>query len=231
MIFAPTAPATANRTSRFRAISLTDAAAAMLAIAGALVVVAGAYTPWATFYAGLVERNGVSGHGKYFIALAVVAVLATALSHVRSMRGVGALAPLAGIAIAATAIRDLRNMQSLTHDPAAAFYVPAVGDGLYIVIAGAALLVASFLIAPRLPLRSGSAILPTFTAVAVSLAAGALVAGAYGEYYLHLAGGHHHEGHTDPLNIAHVLTVSGISLLVIASSAATYSIGSRRRAR
>lgn len=231
MIFAQTTPATATRRSPFRMLSVTDVAATALALAGALVVIAGAYTPWATFYAGLVERDGVAGHGKYFIALAVVAVLATALSSVRSMRSVGVLAPLAGIAIAATAVRDLRNMQALTHDPAAAFYVPAVGNGLYIVIAGAALLVASFLIAPRLPSRSAAAVVPTLTAIAVCLGAGALVAGAYGEYYLHLAGGQHHQVGTNPMNVAHVLIVSGVSLLVIASSAATYTVGSRRRAR
>jgi hypothetical protein len=136
----------------------------LLSLSGATLVISGAYMTWATFYAGLVERNGVAGHGKYFIALAVGALIAAALSSKRSLAPLRALVPLAGAIIAAFAIRDLVNLHALIGDRGAAFYVPNDGPGLYVVIAGAALLIASYMVAPRvtewrrtdLALRAGS---------------------------------------------------------------------------
>lgn len=47
--------------------------AMVMTAAGAVVY--GSYATWATFYAGLVARNGVAGHGKYFIGLSLAAFL------------------------------------------------------------------------------------------------------------------------------------------------------------
>lgn len=201
---------------------------AMLVIAGAAAVIAGSYMTWATFYAGLIARNGVPGHGKYFIALAVASVLAAGVAHVRGMSLLRLLPAGAGIAIAVVAARDLLNIRALTDDAAAAFYAPGAGDGLYVVIAGALLLVASALVAPRfaMPARGEFAAL----AIAAGLIAGvaALVAGGYGEYYLHLGGGGHQHGHTAPSNPAHLLTGGGVALLLAAGSAGMYLLGRRR---
>ncbi|MEX0750134.1 MAG: hypothetical protein WD359_04925 [Dehalococcoidia bacterium] len=200
----------------------------LLAATGAVTVIVGAYLPWATFYAGLIERNGVPGHGKYFIALAVGALIASALSSMRGLAPLRSLTPIFGVAIAAFAVRDLRNLYALTDNPAAAFYVPGQGPGLYVVIAGATLLAASYFAAPRVRDWRMTDVAATGVAAAFTIGVTMLIAGAYGEYYLHFAGGHAHN-HTDALNPAHVLTFSGGSLLFVASSAIVYRLGARRR--
>ena len=113
----------------------------LLAMSGAATVIAGSYATWATFYAGLIARNGVSGHGKYFIGLAVAAALVSILASVRGVwGGLRWLVVPAGVAIAALALRDLRNLEALVGDPAAGFYLPGRGPGLFVVIAGAVVL-------------------------------------------------------------------------------------------
>lgn len=202
----------------------------LLTAAGAIAVIVGSYTAWATFYAGLVQRNGVSGHGKYFIALAAAAVLASVVSTRRGLQAIRWLVPVAGAAIALVAGRDLRNLYALQDDPAAAWYVVGRGDGLYIVIAGALLIAASFLAAPALPIVRRVHL--GVAAVAVTAIAGVamLIAGVYGEYYLHLASGGHAHNHTNPLNSAHVLTAAGASLLFVVFTAAIYRLGATARA-
>lgn len=226
------APRTASRFSP-SSLMTTSIASAALAVAGAVAVTAGSYMPWATFYAGLVERNGVPGHGKYFIALAAASLVAAGLSHIRGMSPLRLLPAIAGATIAVFAVRDLMNIRALIDDPAAAFYAPGAGDGLYVVVAGAALLVASALVSPGVtrPSRADAtlgAIAPLAVATAFIVAIAALIAGGYGEYYLHLASGGHQHGHTEASNPAHVLTGAGAALLIAAGSAGMYLLGRRR---
>lgn len=201
----------------------------LLAAAGALAVIIGSYMTWATFYAGLIERDGVSGHGKYFIALAAGAALAAIVSSKRGLAPVRVLVPLAGVTIAAFAVRDLSNLHDLIGNRAAALYVPDDGPGLYVVIAGALLLAASFIAAPRI---SGW----RATNVALAAIAGAAVigltlsiAGAYGEYYLHFASSGHAQNHAEAIQPAHLLSFGGGALLVASFSALLFRYGASRR--
>lgn len=214
---------------RLNTLDWSEVAFGLLITTGALLVVVGSYLPWATFYAGLIERNGVPGHGKYLIALAAVALIAGGASHARTLGGLRIIAPVAGIAIGLVALRDLRNLDALIGDPSAAFYVPGKGDGLYIILAGAALLIASFFVAPRWPSPRRETLVPTIATAILIAGAGSLLAGLYGEYYLHLGSGGHQYGHTAPTNAAHVLTFVGAAVLVAASSVVTQIAGSRRR--
>jgi len=219
--------------SRSRTFSLRDVQAPLsllLTTVGAIAVIVGSYTAWATFYAGLVQRDGVSGHGKYFIALAVASVLASAVSTRRGLQSMRWIVPAAGAAIALIAGRDLRNLYALQDDPAAAWYVVGRGDGLYIVIAGALLIAASFLAAPVLPTVRRAHIAAAAVAVSAIAGVGMLIAGVYGEYYLHLASGGHAHNHTQALQSAHILTAAGGSLLFAVFTAAIYRLGGAARA-
>lgn len=189
----------------------------LLILAGAATVIAGSYTTWATFYAGLIARNGVAGHGKYFIALALAAVLASLLTNVRGVwNGLRWTSLLAGVAIAAVAYRDLRNLEALILDPAAAFYLPGRGDGLFVVIVGAVIL-ATAPFATRAPSAPRIDWIRTGIAVALVAGAGMLIAGLYGEYYLHFAAEGHVAGHTETTNPAHLLTAGGALLMLAAT--------------
>lgn len=220
--------------SRARALRLRDVQAPLsllLTAMGAIAVIVGSYAAWATFYAGLVQRDGVSGHGKYFIALAVASMLASAVSTRRGLQAIRWIVPAAGATIALVAGRDLRNLYALQDDPAAAWYVVGRGDGLYIVIAGALLIAASFLAAPALPIVRRAHIAGAAHAVTSIAGVAMLIAGVYGEYYLHLASGGHAHNHTQVLQSAHVLTAAGGSLLFVVFTAAIYRLGGAARAK
>lgn len=198
-----------------------------LAATGAATVIVGSYSTWATFYAGLIARNGVAGHGKYLIGLAIAGALAVGLAQIRGVwPGVRWLATAAGVAIAATAARDLHNLDALVSDPAAAFYVPGRGDGLFIIVVGAVILgLAPF----ARPVAASAPSSPVSTALGLGVVAGLamLVPGLYGEYYLHLADGHAH-GHAEALNPAHLLSASGALLLVATGHLALVRAMARR---
>lgn len=199
----------------------------LLAAAGMATVIVGSYATWATFYAGLIARDGVAGHGKYFIGLAAAGALAVALAQVRGVwPGLRFAATLAGLAIAAVAFRDLRNLEALVTDPSAAFYVPGRGNGLSIVIAGAVVLaVAPF--ARGIVASGPGSLLRTVIAVMVVVGLGMLIPGLYGEYYLHLSQGHAH-GHTEALNPAHLLTLGGgVTLAAAGQAALVRGLGAR----
>jgi hypothetical protein len=215
---APLDMASASNTSDRRGIGRWSALAfPLLAAAGAATVIAGSYATWATFYAGLISRNGVDGHGKYFIGLAAASVLAALLSTRRGVsRAVTLLIIPAGITIAVMALRDIRNFDAFVHDPASGFYVPAMGNGLYIVLAGAALMIISVFAQNGAPSLRPFQVKPTLAALAAVSGVAALVSGLYGEYYLHIAHGHVH-GHTDVLNTPHLLTAGGVLALVAAT--------------
>ncbi len=201
----------------------------LLILAGAATVLVGAYTTWATFYAGLIARNGVAGHGKYFIALAAAAVLASLLTNVRGVwSGLRWTSLLAGIAIAIVAYRDLRNLDSLILDPAAAFYLPGRGDGLFIVIVGAVILAAAPF-ATRTPAAPRIDWLRTGIGASLVVGAGMLVSGLYGEYYLHFASGGHVAGHTETTSSAHLLTAGGAFLMLAATHLVVVSLVRQRR--
>ena len=200
------------------------------AMAGVALLIVGSYMPWASFYYGLIERNGVSGHGKYFIGLAAAAGLAALFSTRRGVEGVRLLVPAAGLLVGAAALRDLRNLRQFVDDPQAQLFLPEAADGLYVVLAGAALLLAAFFVAPRFPSMRALRGFALPVAFAVAAGAGMLTAGLLGEYYLHLASGGHQHGHTSALNPAHLLTFSGGALLFAAFSATVLRAGARRRA-
>jgi hypothetical protein len=185
-------------------------------VSGAATVIAGSYATWATFYAGLIARNGVSGHGKYFIGLAIAAALAATLSSVRGVwGGLRWLVVPAALVIAAVALRDLRNLVALVGDPSAGFYLPGRGPGLFVVIAGAVVLGLAPVARP-LRDRAGARGAPTIAALLFVAGVATLVPGLYGEYYLHVANGHVHD-HANTQNPAHVLTAVGVLLGVAAS--------------
>jgi len=181
-------------------------------------VIVGSYMTWATFYAGLISRNGVPGHGKYFIGLAVASVLAIALSTMPGVsRALRSLVLPAGGAIAFVAIRDLRNLDVLISDPASGFYVPGHGHGLYVVVAGAFILMLAPLANSELrylrPMRN----LRTFSALAAVTGVAALVPAIYGEYYMHVAAGNGHvHNHNAIMNSTHALNLGGAFLLLAA---------------
>ena len=121
----------------------------------------------------------------------------------------------AAVVIAAVAFRDLRNLEALVGDPAAGFYLPGRGPGLFVVIAGAVVLG----LAPiARPLRdtAGARAGPTIAALLLFAGTATLVPGLYGEYYLHVANGHAHD-HANALNSAHVLAAVGVLLAGAAS--------------
>jgi hypothetical protein len=188
----------------------------LLTLAGAVTVMVGSYMAWATFYAGLVSRDGVAGHGKYFIGLAAASVLAAALSTMpgvsRALRWV--VVPV-GLTIAFFAIRDLRNLDTLVNDPAAGFYVPGHGHGLYVVIAGAFMLILAGFSTAALPSLRPLRIARTLAALTAVAGVGMLIPALYGEYYLHLATGaghvHSHSGVFDP---THLLNIGGVLALL-----------------
>ena len=198
----------------------------LLVVSGAATVIAGSYATWATFYGGLIARDGVSGHGKYFIGLALATMLAVTLSRARGVwGGLRWLAVPAGMAIAAVALRDLRNLDALVRDPATGFYLPGRGDGLFVVLAGALILMLAPLARP-VGDAGGASMAGTVVALAAVAGVAMLTPGLYGEYYLHVAHGHA-QGHTEALNSAHVLTAGG-GLLLLATSHARL-VGALRR--
>lgn len=189
----------------------------LLVAAGAVTVIVGSYTTWATFYAGLIARNGVAGHGKYFIAAAVAALLASLVTRIPGVwGGMRWLSLPLGSAIGFYAFRDLRNLDALILDPGAAFYVPGRGDGLFVVIVGAVIL-ALAPVATRSYSSGPTRLLPTVLAAGAVAGVGLLIAGLYGEYYLHFASGGHAAGHTEALQPAHLLTAVGAVVLLATS--------------
>jgi hypothetical protein len=206
----------------------------LLVAAGAATVVAGSYATWATFYAGLIARNGVDGHGKYFIGLAAASMLAALLSTRRGVsRSLSLMIIPAGLTIAGMALRDIRNFDRFVHDPASGFYVPAMGNGQYIVLAGAMLLVVAAFAQTRLPSLRPFDVRRTLAAAAAVAGVALLVPGLYGEYYEHLSTAHMH-GHANIFTSPHFVTAAGVIALFAAlrfTIAAIPRTSGRSRAR
>ena len=189
----------------------------LLLAAGAGTVIFGSYSAWATFYAGLISRNGVDGHGKYFIGLALASVVAALLSTRGGVsRALTLLVIPAALTIAIVALRDIRNFDSFVHDPASGFYVPAMGNGLYFVLGGAVLMLIAVFTQASFPALRPFDMKRTAAATAAAVGTAMLVSGLYGEYYLHIAHGHVH-GHTDVLNTPHLLTAGGVIAILAAA--------------
>ncbi len=189
----------------------------LLLAAGAATVIFGSYSAWATFYAGLISRNGVDGHGKYFIGLALASVVAALLSTRGGVsRALTLLVIPASLTIAIVALRDIRNFDSFIHDPAAGLYVPALGNGLYFVLGGAIVMTIAVFAQASVPALRPFDVKRTVAAAAAAAGTALLVPGLYGEYYLHIAHGHVH-GHTDVLNAPHLLTAGGVIAFVVAA--------------
>lgn len=199
----------------------------LLAIAGATAIVVGCYLPWATFYEGLYRPDGVSGHGRFFIGLAMAAVAGALLSEARpkapSLRWAAALA---GALAGAIALRDLWNLKDLAGSPEAALLFMDEGPGLYVVVAGAGLL----LISPALRPEEGHGGSPADPSLlgrwGMVLGLAMLLPGAYGDYFMHTASEHtgHHSG---LFEFDHVLTFAGALL----ASVGTWTFLSVRLAR
>lgn len=188
----------------------------LLTFAGAVVVTVGSYMAWATFYAGLVARDGVAGHGKYFIGLGAASALAVALSMLPGVsRSIRCLVVPAGATIAFIAIRDLRNLDALINDPASGFYVPGRGHGLYVVIAGAFILILAGFSNTTLPSFRPMRIPRTLAALTAVAAIAMLVPALYGEYYMHVASGAEHvHDHGGVFNTTHLLNAGGVLALL-----------------
>ncbi len=190
----------------------------LLAGAGAITVTVGSYMAWATFYAGLISRDGVAGHGKYFIGLGAASVLVVALSMFPGVsRAIRLLVFPAGATIAFFAIRDLRNLDALVNDPASGFYVPGHGHGLYVVIAGAVMLMLAAFVTTSLPGLRPMRLSRTLAALAAVAAVAMLIPALYGEYYMHVVSGAGHiHNHNAILNPTHLLNVGGAIAAVAA---------------
>ena len=99
------------------------------------------------------------------------------------------------------------DLNTLIHDPAAGFYVPGRGTGLYVVIAGGIIMAAAVFASSSIP-RLGSFDVRRTLAVFAALAGVAmLVPALYGEYYMHVSTAHVHEH--GAFNIIHVLSATG----------------------
>lgn len=208
-------------------LPLMQAASFVLAFAGAAVVVAGVLLPWATFYRGLVERNGLAGDGAYMTGLAVAAVVASVFGLSPRLAPVRWIALAAAVCIALIAARDLRNIYALEDDAAASAYFVDAGRGLPVVLAGAALIAASAIAGAGLRFERAAAT-GIFAAAAAACAAGLLVAGGIAQYHLHLASGGHAHTHVSASHPAYVMVALGIALLPAASSAAIRALAGAR---
>lgn len=204
----------------------------LLVAAGAATVIAGSYLPWATFYGGLVARDGVAGHGRYFIGIAAACVaLALATTRPGVWRGLRWLLLPAGLAIVAVALRDLRNLSALTHDPAAGFYLPGRGPGLFVVFGGGlALALAAPLAATRGGARGHADPWRTLAMLAAAVALALAVPGLYGEYYARLAPGHL-PGRGGALSDSGLLTVAAGLTALVTTQLLLLSLARRPRAR
>ena len=191
----------------------------LLALAGAATVVVGSYLPWATFYDGLYRPDGVSGHGRFFIGLAVAAAAAALLSEVRpradSLRWAVALA---GALVGAFALRDLWNLKDLAGSPEAALLFMGEGPGLYVVAAGAGAMLVSPVLAAERMRQAPPLDLSLLGRWGMVLGLALLLPGAYGDYFMHAAVGHAGHAH-GLLNLDHALTFGGALPLATGASA------------
>lgn len=201
-----------------------------LAIAGAIAVIAGSYMTWASFYAGLISRNGVPGHGKYFIGLAVATIALALLSMIRGVSpALRWLVLPAAATIAAFALRDLYNLNALIHDPNAGFYLPGRGNGLYVVIAGAVLMASSVFASASFPRLRPFDASRTLAAMICMAGIAMIVPAVYGEYYIHASSAHLHDGGV--FNTTHLLTVAGPLALLLSARIGIMGMDPGRRSR
>jgi hypothetical protein len=123
-----------------RALALAIAAGGSLAIAGAVL-------PWLTLDAGLARYGGTTGlYGWLVVAAGALAIAGGALSLRTPARWLAAASGVLGVALLAFAIWLLVGLNQFVHDNAG-MMVPQAGPGLFVVIAGAAVIfVASGLI-------------------------------------------------------------------------------------
>jgi hypothetical protein len=105
----------------------------------------------------------------------------------------------------------MRNLEALVGDPAAGFYLPGEGRGLFVVLVGSLIMIASPM-ARRVRNDTSTDVIRTAAAVLAVGAVAMLIPGLYGEYYLHFAGAGHASDHTAVLNSAHVMTGGGVLL-------------------
>jgi hypothetical protein len=107
-----------------------------LAISGAGALIIGAVSPWAEVLGGALSVKGTSGDGKLVLLIAGAAILALALKR----KWVPYL--IAGLLSGAIAVYHVVDIQNSIGSDERAFGA-SVGWGLYAVLVGAALLLAS----------------------------------------------------------------------------------------
>jgi hypothetical protein len=198
------------------------------------VVIIGCYLPWATFYDGLYRPDGVSGHGRFFIGLAVAALAAALLAEARpSLPSLRWAVPLAGAIVASVALRDLWNLEQLLASPEAVLYFPGRGPGLYLVAAGASALLLAPLAAPASGGGGAGSLALAAGRWAIVAGLALLVPGLYGDYFMHLGAGgvesaHAHHGAMHVLSPDHLLTASGAGLALMGVTLEVLTARTRR---
>jgi hypothetical protein len=113
-------------------------------IAGGSLAIAGALLPWLTLDAGLHRYGGTTGlYGWLVLAAGAVAVAAGARELFAPPQWLVRANGLLGIALAVFACWLLAGVDQLVRRPDNAMLVPQAGPGLYLVIAGAIVIVFS----------------------------------------------------------------------------------------
>ena len=134
-----------------RALSLraSPAVAPLLAIAGGGAIAIGAWLPWMSYFAGLFPLRGVIGlNGRLLLATGIVATLgglALALTRKRSEPSAQVLTrrglAVIGLLVVVASAWLLIGVRGLTHVTTSnAMLAPRAGIGLFVILAGGALL-------------------------------------------------------------------------------------------
>lgn len=116
-------------------------APALALLSGGALVAAGALMPWLTMFAGLQRFPGIIGlNGRLLLVCGMIAMVVGALALWRSSRGMPALAGLLGTTIVALAAWSLAGMYEMLHGRIDAMMIARPGPGLFVILAGGALM-------------------------------------------------------------------------------------------
>ena len=113
-------------------------------IAGGMLVMIGAVLPWLTLYAGLQQYSGLIGlYGRTAFALGILACIAGAFAPAKWRPLLLPASAAAGIALLALGVWLYEGVLQIVQRPDSAMVVPQSGSGLFVMMAGGALLVAA----------------------------------------------------------------------------------------
>jgi hypothetical protein len=108
------------------------------AVTGGTLAIIGAALPWLTLDGGLQRYNGTIGPYGWLIVAAGALIIAIGLLQIRKrFARFTATAAALGIGLFVFAIWLLSGVQQVVHRPEAAMFAPGPGPGLFVVLAGA----------------------------------------------------------------------------------------------